>query len=723
MSGEERRENRSIARRSLLGLAVVGGTAAGLSFLFPDRRASEISAPSVTPSPSPTPKPTPDMRYLANLKSGKEISGHEKVFGRAYSTLKILEAVPLTNYRNSSKLRLAVSVVGHINELQIIDPSVGNAIHTLNLPDDSGHVIDSMVWDEPRQRLYVSVDGSVLAWNPAIPEQFNTLVDVEGASVAYELRLDSSGNLWGGTYPLGASFNYNVESKKLRVFDRVAEDTDYIRRLALDGRGRVWMGTGSRNPRLFTFEAGKPDAVREINLPVDVAHGFIGSIDPIGHYLAVTVSSVSEQLILDTRTMKWHEPVTRVWASREISKASSGRFFSITAGHLHSTAFQGMDDKQLGKVEARGILCIIPQNGRILIISTTTDGILCETFDLGLNRVRATREIRLTPSAIKIQSLLGHSDGNIYIGGYKANGVAALNPETGVRWNSGDDEQVINQIEGMVEYDQNKTYIGSYGSADLVLMETPQNNADRKYDRIARLLTEYSQSRPFGWASNSSSVFFGTVPEYGVSGGVLGKIDPATDTVSWVLDGDGKGFVSGHSIIGLAADESHLYGTTSVRNGYGVEDTKSPAKVFKMHIASRKILWETSPVESAGALYSPAITGGWLAVADLQGVALLDLDSGQLKKRHIVNNVKNTSYRPGWLAADVRATPDGQKMVHAAGGGITVLDYVAGTTHSVVSTRSHDRHGTRLTVGADGHVYGILNQTTLVQLALEPELP
>src|SRR5690606_36600546 len=107
---------------------------------------------------------------------------------------------------------------------------------------------------------------------------------------------------------------------------------------------------------------------------------------------------------------------------------------------------------------------------------------------------------------------------------------------------------------------------------------------------------------------------------------------------------------------------------------------------------------------------------------DLQGVALLDLDSGQLKKRHIVNNVKNTSYRPGWLAADVRATPDGQKMVHAAGGGLTVMDYVAGTSHSVVSTRSDDRHGTRLAVGADGHVYGILNQSTLVQLALAPEL-
>lgn len=706
----------------MLGLAVVGGAAAGLSILFPDHRVSEVSGPSVAPSPSPEAIPTPDTRYLSALKRGQGIHGPEKIFGRAFSALKILSAVPLTNYRHNSELRIAVSVVGHINELQIIDPSVGKSIHTLNLPDESGHGIDSMVWDESRQRLYLSVDGSILAWNPAIPEQFTTLVDVEGASTVYELRLDSNGNLWGGTYPLGASFHYNVTSKKLRVFDRVAKDTDYIRRLALDGRGRVWMGTGSRNPRLFTFEAKQPGTVREINLPVDVAHGFIGSINPIGHYLAVTVSSVSEQLILDTRTMKWRDPVTRIWASREISKASSGRFFSITSGHLHSTSLQGMADSQIGKVEASGVLCIIPQDGHILIVSTTSDGVLCETFDLSLHRVRVARKIRLTASAIKIQSLLGHSDGNIYIGGYKANGIAALNPETGVRWNSGDDERVINQIEGMVEYNQDKTYIGSYGSADLVLMETSQNDADRKYDRIARLLTEYSQSRPFGWAANASSVFFGTVPEYGVSGGVLGKIDPATDTVSWILDGDGKGFIEGHSIIGLAADESHLYGTTSLRNGYGIDDTKGQATVFKMHIASRKIVWEVSPISSAQALYSPAIIGGWLAVADLQGVALLDLESGALKKRHVVNNVKNTSYRPGWLSADMRATPDGQKMVHTAAGEVTVIDYVSGTTHSVVSTRRQDRFGTRLTVGADRQVYGTLNQTALVQFALTPEL-
>lgn len=251
-------------------------------------------------------------------------------------------------------------------------------------------------------------------------------------------------------------------------------------------------------------------------------------------------------------------------------------------------------------------------------------------------------------------------------------------------------------------------------------METPQNDASRKYGRIARLINEYSQSRPFGWATNSSSVFFGTVPEYGVSGGVLGKIDPSTDTVSWILDGDGKGFITGHSIIGLAADESYLYGTTSLRNGYGIDDTKGQAKVFKMHIASRRILWEVSPISSAGALYSPAFVGGWLAVADLQGVALLDLESGALRKRHVVNSVKNTSYRPGWLNADIRATPDGQKMVHTAGGEVTVMDYAAGTTHSVVSTRSQDRFGTRLTVGADGHVYGFLNQTALAQFALTP---
>lgn len=710
---------RSIARRSLLGLAAVGGAAAGLSILFPDRRISEVSVP--TPSPTTPPNPTPDLGYLAPLKTGLEINGHDNIFGRAYSALHISGAVPLTNYRKMGQIRIAVSVIGQINELQIIDPTVETLPHTLSLPVDGGHGIDSMVWNEPLQRLYISVDGRILAWNPEKPEKFDPLVEIKDAAAAYDLRLDSQGNIWGGTYPLGASFRYSLKSKNLTVFDRVAKDTDYIRRLELDGRGRVWLGTGSQNPRLFTFEPDRPESVREIRLPVSAAHGFIESISAIGHYLAVTVGTFSGQLIMDTRTMKWQEPVTRVWASRQSSELSEGRFFSINSGELYSTDSRTMVDKQLGTVQASGILCMIPQDASVLIISTTSNGVLCETFDLNLKRVVAARQIKLTPSAFKIHSLMGHSDGNIYIGGYKANGIAALNPATGMRWNSGDDEKVINQIEGMVEYDRNTTFIGSYGSADLVVMETPQSNAPKKYKRIARLLTDYSQSRPFGWAANSSSVFFGTVPEYGNSGGVLGKIDPNTNKIPWVMDGNGEGFIPGHSIIGLAADEEFIYGTTSVRNGYGVDDTEGPAMVFKMHIDSRKVLWQKSPIESAGALYSPTIIGGWLAVADLQGVAFLDLESGQLKKRHIVNEVKNTSYRPGWLNADMRFTLDGDKMVHTAAGAVTVIDYRAGSTHALVAARPQDRYGTRLTVGADGRVYGSINQTTLVQFALEPK--
>lgn len=721
MPGEEQNENKRIARRSLLGLAAVGGATAGLSLLFPDRQISEVSVPTPSPSPTITPSPSPDLSYLEPLTTGLEVNGHDNIFGRAYSALHVSGAVPLTNYRKTGQLRIAVSVIGHINELQIIDPTVGKLIHTLNLPDDGGHGIDSLAWDESRQRLYLSVDGSILAWNPEESEKFATLVEITDASVAYELQLDSQGNIWGGTYPLGACFSYNLKSKKLNVFDRVAEDTDYIRRLELDGRGNVWLGTGSQNPRLFTFNPNQSEVMREIRLPVNVAHGFIGSISAIGHYLAVTVSTVSEQMILDTRTMKWQNPVTRAWSSRQISSLRNGSFFSINSGELYSTDYRTMTGKPLGAVQASGIECIIPQDSSVLIISTTSGGVLCETFDLNLKRVVAARQIKLTPSAFKIHSLMGHSDGNIYIGGYKANGIATLNPATGMRWNSGDDEKVINQIEGMVEYDRNATFIGSYGSADLVLMETPQSNAPKKYKRIARLLTEYSQSRPFGWAANSSSVFFGTVPEYGNSGGVLGKIDPDTNKIPWVMDGNGEGFIAGHSIIGLVADEEFIYGTTSVRNGYGVEDTAGPAMVFKMHIDTRKILWQKSPIESAGALYSPVIIGGWLAVADLQGVVFLDLESGQLKKRHIVNEVKNTSYRPGWLNADMRVTLDGDKMVHTAAGEVTVIDYRAGSTHAVVAERPQGRYGTRLTVGADGRVYGSINQTTLVQFALEPK--
>lgn len=140
------------------------------------------------------------------------------------------------------------------------------------------------------------------------------------------------------------------------------------------------------------------------------------------------------------------------------------------------------------------------------------------------------------------------------------------------------EEKLIHQVEGMIEFNADRSYIGSYSSGDIIIIDHSKKDSTEGYKRLERLSRKYQQSRSFGWAANSNNVFFGTVPSSGIAGGVLDMIEPRSNRTAWILNGGGKGFIKAHSIIGLAADECFVYGTTSVRNGYGIPDTVGAPK-------------------------------------------------------------------------------------------------------------------------------------------------
>ncbi|MCS3492076.1 hypothetical protein M2368_001048 [Arthrobacter sp. JUb119] len=726
MSAENRKSSKKLSRRSILGLSLAGVGAVGLSILSPkptdlaDRHQADLHG-----SPSHPPYPDEnflaDPNYLTALSAGASIKGHGKTFKRAYSILNVNDVIELRNFRGSAIPWIAASIVGKNNELQIVDMIARETVYVLNLPEGAGNGIDSMVWNERKQRLYLSVDSGVLVWDPKSPHTISPMAKVAGGAALYSLTVDEIGQIWGGCYPLGSVFRIDPDTLETKIFPRLADDSDYVRSLAIDKTGRVWAGTGSQNPRVFTFEPSAPAQVREIPLPKQIEHGFVGRLDIVDQQIAASVSYIESPLFLDTVSNQWSSPVQRIWSGRIATPSVKGYYYSVSDGYVYATSIKSHRDKILGRVYGKEILQIISTVGRVLVVSGTLYGLLIESIELSTNKDSHSFSVALSKSALGIHSLMGHSDGKVYLGGFMGAGLISVNPEGGETWNSRQDESSINQIEGMIEFDAETSYIGSYGYADIISVKSSSSSQDHNFSRIARLSQKYSQSRPFGWAANDENVFFGTVPEYGVAGGVLGMIDPQADELEWVMHGNGDGFIRHHSIIGLIADSDYLYGTTSISNGLGATEGAGAGKVFKMHIATKKVLWEVSPIVSAGALYAPALVNGMVAVADLQGIVFLDATNGSVRKRHVVNDVRNASFKAGWRSADLIATLDGSKMIHTAAGYISILDFSEGKTHRVVSQIPGAKYGPRLTRAANGNIYGTFNDTDLVELSISPD--
>ncbi|ASN39664.1 hypothetical protein CGQ24_11965 [Arthrobacter sp. 7749] len=607
--------------------------------------------------------------------------------------------------------------------MQIIDPGITTPVHVISFPYGHNGGIESMVWHQGSKTLYLTTGQMLLSWSPADSQRTRTVGEVPSATTLYGLQLDSNGNVWGGTYPTGSTFVYSPKTKVIRAHSRLAADTDYVRKLAITRDDTVWVGTGSINPRIFSFAASQPGRRTEIPLPQPMAKGFISSVKVVGDRIAVTTSNNPEILLLDTVTKKWEGSIKRIWASRRSSSEghSDAPIFSITNKNLYATDPTTWQDTILGPVSTNAPLSIHVEMNQIAVASETPAGLQLEYFSLSSGTVEKRHTVTLTAAEYKIQSLLGHSDGNIYIGGYMGDGLAAVNPDTGARWHSPNDQKLVNQIEAMVEFDADMSYIGSYGSADIIGLETHNKDNADAYTRLERLSLKYHQSRPFGWAVNASNVFFGTVPDYGRAGGVLGMIDPQTDEIAWVLDGGGNGFVTAHSVIGLAADEQYVYGTSSVRNGYGIPDTRGAAKIFKLEISTRTKIWETTPISGAGALYAPKLIAGWLVVGDMEGIKIIDPATGKLVASHRLTTETNTASRPGWANADLAQVGDGSKIVHSAAGTTTIVDFRNGTKAIIGSPQGERQFGSRLASTPSGRVFGYTDKTVLVELDLIPK--
>jgi hypothetical protein len=487
----------------------------------------------------------------------------------------------------------------------------------------------------------------------------------------------------------------------------------------MDARGRLWAGTGSVAPRLFTFLAQDPEARQEIPLPEPLETGFITRIQAGIATVRVTTDGHPDIFELDAKTRSWTgrspakgwvpAPSSTILQDDSTFMAEDGQLLALSAGSTMPVA-------QIA--DAVGARVHHTASGRLLT-APNTDGYSLSTLSASQPNGTTVQHVTLTPGAFDVQSFLAVPDGNLFIGGFKSEGLTAVDTDSDERWSSPDEVDLIHQIENMVCTDDGRLYLGTYSWADIIRCDTATLDDPASYSKVDRFSTTFHQSRPFGLTANSHSLFVGTVPDYGRSGGILARIDLESDSTDWVLDGDGEGFVPGHSIVGLTADEEYVYGTTSVRNGSGTEDAEGPAQVFKLEIASRRVVWQTTPVPDAGALYSPHLVAGWILIADLEGIAVIDPRDGSIAGKHRISSVENSSQRPGWAAADLAVIGQGEHVAHSAGGSIALASFASGTTSRMTADGADLTLGPRTASSPAGQLYAEANGRDIAQIAFQ----
>lgn len=710
------------SRRALLttGAAIGGSAIAGsVASLAYSRR--DPDAPSTPAAPSPTttstnPWTTRDDRFLATLQESTKSLSLVKEFKGAFPSLKIRDVLPLSGLGNVNAPWTAATIIGPSNQLQITRSGEPSPHYLLDIPAETPAEILSMAWDSTSRTLYLSAGGKLWAWRHAAPETIEQLADVRGATALYEILIDTQGLVWGGTFPLGAVFTFDPATKAVRISSKLASDSEYVRRLTMDARGQLWAGTGARNPRIFMFPRTATGSRIEIQLPETLESGFITAIRAGSSKVRVTTDGHPEVFELDTRSRTWTRKFNATGWVRTPSSTilRNDTFYMVQGGEL--TAYRDTTATIAALDTAEGATMHLADSGALLS-ALTPDGFTLSPVPTASKQVGHAADVKLQPGTFKVQSILAPADGNVYVGGFMGTGLAGIDPDSDARWHSPDDLEIVHQIENMISIGTDRLYLGTYSWADVISCDISDRDDSARYKQIARFSRRYHQSRPFGLAANSNSLFVGTVPNYGRSGGILSKIDASSNSTEWVLDGGGEGFINGHSIVGLVADDEYVYGTTSVRNGSGLADTDGPAQVFMLDIAAKKKIWQTAPVPNAGALYTPKLIAGWLLAADLEGINIIDPRTGRLEARHIISKVLNSSQRPGWASASLDIIREGRQIAHCAGGTVSIVEFLSATSSRVVAGDADGELGSRIAASPTGRLF-TARGTDVVEIGL-----
>ena len=695
------------ARRGFLSTAITAGTFTALSMATP-ATAAHASLETLPVTPGYTPPNSLNTIYGSKVLLPKmpDGPGVKKVFERAFTSTTIAKASYFRDAGN--RLKVAVGVIGKENQFQVVDAATGKNDLTSTPFAESAAGISSLKFHTNSKSVYALGNSTLYKYIPG-SQGLTKLGDT--AKSAYALTFDSKGRIWYGCYPKSEVSCYDPATNKITTYPAVDTAADYIRATALID-DFMYVGTGTKSPKIYVFHVDRPLERTAISIPTIGTTGFVFNLASHGGKLVVSYEDAN----LRSKT-SIYDPVLKTW--RDISYAVSGRLTAsfgddkkmyFIAKPNSSTPFSIIEmDLARWSFTIIGETPVVPNQIEAEIVSGIRalhvfgedhfkENYRSVSFNVSTKTITSNVISNLNNTAYKVQDFLISKENKLYAGGYMGDGIASIDINTGERWRNNRGSG-IHQIEGMIEHNDT-IYVGSYGSADLFNFNKKTSVAKK----IARLRTDYYQSRPFAWAYAAGRIVTGTVPEYGMQGGALAIIDPSNDSII-VKDN----LINRQSIISLLGNGNIVYGTTSVKGGLGSQDATNPAVVFAYDVANQKMIWQNTALKSETAIYSPTVIGTRLFVAVANGIIELELATG----RPVATYVLFSRVSPaGWRDVKMYYHTQSNSLIHRTGGTVTAVNL----KNNARTTLFNDPSSGTMKVSTDGRIYAVSNSTSIVEI-------
>ncbi|KQU68207.1 hypothetical protein ASC58_11615 [Phycicoccus sp. Root101] len=478
-----------------------------------------------------------------------------------------------------------------------------------------------------QRMIYIGGQGHVWRYDTASRSIKDLGAATAKATRVFDLVTAPDGRIWGGSYPGGEVWVLDPSTGRFTSAGSVGNDNDYARTLAVDA-ANVYVGTGSARPDIVQISTADPRRRTEIAPPPAVRTGFLTQLKVHDGVLSVLFPDGSRGLY-DLAAKRWVDAPALATSGNLYQLRPGGRAPDDHVYYFRGGRFWGAALGPRGVVQTPLATIPVPTSVNGTIVRMRLDGAPAEwlvahdghtrvvVLKLGTRDPRTglstpvgkprVLTIALRPTALRIKSLSA-SSGKIVVGGYGGSSLSILDPATLGRSRSPGLVRVVGgattpkffgEVEGMVTNGRYE-FFGTYPKSRIFRLDTTQPWKPRTNPRmVVDLGATTDQDRPIAWATAGRRTFFGTIPDYGIRGGVLGWFE-GDATTPVVLDPP----VPDQSVVALSADRALVYGSTSRWGGLGSRPSEGPPSVFAYDADQRRLLWTVTPDPAAQSIGS-----------------------------------------------------------------------------------------------------------------------
>jgi hypothetical protein len=427
-------------------------------------------------------------------------------------------------------------------------------------------------------------------------------VALKGEIYLWEMVAGRDGEVFGTTYPGCRVFRYHPKDGFSDVGrGALVEGQNYVRSIAYHEKsGKIYAGVGSK---AYLIELDPKTGIKNQILPENYK-GKTGFVYPLvlvpglssGDKLFATV--LGKTLVYDVTTNSIEREITKGINSLAISKNPELKdnkvYYTFSNKNLQVMNLLKPEEPPVIIGNTDKALAMSWINNSLYLINAKNDLVIYDP----VKNIFKVEQMNFPQQPILIRMTGKGTDGKIWTSGYPVGNNAAYDPRTG-KTQAYDG---LHQSESIVNHNKN-IYFGVYPKANIYLYDStkPWNLKEANPKLIAAIK---GQDRPFGAVAvpDQNSMFFGTVPEYGALGGILGEYNEKTE--KFINHGV---IIKDLSIVSLAYKDNLVFGGTSIFGGLGVKPALASAKLFAWNIKESRKIFECEPIAGAKQITSVII--------------------------------------------------------------------------------------------------------------------